>query len=102
VSSGVGTSAIQLLKQVPDVNIFATAGSKEKIDEVVKLGATAGFNYKEGPWNAQLLPRTRSGKGVDIILDPVGKDYFQQDLDSLNSDGYGFALLLCGNYLFCS
>lgn len=85
--SGVGTSAIQLLKQVPDVNIFATAGSKEKIDEVVKLGAKAGFNYKEGPWKDKLLPLTRSGKGVDIILDPVGKDYFQSDLDSLNPDG---------------
>lgn len=83
----MGTSAVQLLKQVADVNIFATAGSKEKIEEVIKLGAKAGFNYKEGSWKEKLLPLTRNGKGVDIILDPVGKDYFQSDLDSLNLDG---------------
>jgi len=46
--SGVGTSAIQLLKQVPDVRIFATAGSQAKLDEALRLGATGAFNYKEG------------------------------------------------------
>jgi len=72
---------------VKDVAVFVTAGSQEKIDFCRSLGAKAGFNYKEGNWKDALVPQTRGGQGFDVILDPVGQNYFQSNLDALRLDG---------------
>lgn len=61
------------------------------------------MNKLVGPWKDKLLPQTRNGKGVDLILDPVGKDYFQSDLDSLSVDGpfspvFLFAISVCSHH----
>jgi len=82
--SGVGTSVIQLCKLVEGVEVFLTAGSKEKIDHCIKLGAKGGANYKEGPWLPQLQKLVNE---VDIIIDCVGANYFSQDLQLLNLEG---------------
>ena len=46
----MGTSAIQLVKQFQNTKVLVTAGSEEKIEFCKKLGASAGFNRKDGPW----------------------------------------------------
>eukprot|EP01128_Nolandella_sp_AFSM9_P008568 TRINITY_DN525_c2_g1_i1.p1 TRINITY_DN525_c2_g1~~TRINITY_DN525_c2_g1_i1.p1 ORF type:complete len:367 (-),score=116.88 TRINITY_DN525_c2_g1_i1:221-1321(-) len=84
-ASGVGTSAIQLLNLVEGVKTYVTVGSAEKIDRCVSLGAHGGLNRKDGPWKEPLLKLTEGG--VDLILDPVGKNYFPDDLAVLNKDG---------------
>eukprot|EP01130_Rhizamoeba_saxonica_P009980 TRINITY_DN4083_c0_g1_i1.p1 TRINITY_DN4083_c0_g1~~TRINITY_DN4083_c0_g1_i1.p1 ORF type:complete len:374 (-),score=99.89 TRINITY_DN4083_c0_g1_i1:38-1159(-) len=84
-ASGVGTSAIQLTKIKDNVKVFITAGSEEKIKFCTDLGAIAGVNYKKGPWIDEILELTDGG--VDFILDFVGKDYFQQNIDTLNLEG---------------
>jgi tumor protein p53-inducible protein 3 len=83
--SGVGTAAVQLIREAGAFSLV-TAGSKEKIDLCLALGARAGWNYKEGafaPWVAEWT----EGRGVDIILDFVGASYFEQNLQSMASDG---------------
>ena len=83
--SGVGTAAIQLVREAGG-NSLVTAGSKEKIDLCLALGARAGWNYKEGafaPWVAEWT----DGRGVDILLDFVGAPYFEQNLRSMAADG---------------
>jgi len=45
-ASGVGTAAVQLVRLFGAVPIV-TAGSPEKLRAAEKLGAAAGFNYKE-------------------------------------------------------
>jgi putative PIG3 family NAD(P)H quinone oxidoreductase len=83
--SGVGTAAIQLVHEAGGTS-FATAGSREKIDRCLALGARAGWNYKEGafaPWVARMT----GDKGVDIVLDFVGAPYFEQNLQALAVDG---------------
>jgi len=83
--SGVGTAAVQLIREAGAFSLV-TAGSKEKIDLCLALGARAGWNYKEGafaPWIAEWT----EGRGVDIILDFVGASYFEQNLQSMASDG---------------
>jgi putative PIG3 family NAD(P)H quinone oxidoreductase len=83
--SGVGTAAIQLVREAKATSLV-TAGSREKIDRCLALGARAGWNYKEGafaPWVAQVT----GGKGVDIVLDFVGAPYFEQNVQSLAVDG---------------
>lgn len=45
-ASGVGTAAVQLARLLGAVPVV-TAGSPEKLKMAEKLGAAAGFNYKE-------------------------------------------------------
>jgi NADPH:quinone reductase-like Zn-dependent oxidoreductase len=56
-ASGVGTAAIQLVKQA-SAHAFVTAGSAEKIRFAEELGAVKGFNYKEGSFASQVLEAT--------------------------------------------
>jgi tumor protein p53-inducible protein 3 len=84
-ASGVGTAAIQLVREAGATSLV-TAGSREKIDRCLALGARAGWNYKEGafpPWVAQMT----GGEGVDIVLDFVGAAFFEQNLQALAVDG---------------
>jgi putative PIG3 family NAD(P)H quinone oxidoreductase len=83
--SGVGTAAIQLVREAGGISLV-TAGSREKIDRSLALGARAGWNPKEGPF-APWVAQATGGKGVDIVLDFVGAKYFEQNVQSLAVDG---------------
>jgi NADPH:quinone reductase-like Zn-dependent oxidoreductase len=83
--SGVGTAAIQLAREAGAASLV-TAGSREKIDRSLALGARAGWNYKEGPFAPWVAEQT-GGHGVDIVLDFLGAPYFEQNLRSLAADG---------------
>ncbi|KAL9596916.1 MAG: hypothetical protein Q9219_005479 [cf. Caloplaca sp. 3 TL-2023] len=86
-ASSVSIAGIQLSRGDKAGAIFVTAGSQEKIDFCVKeLGATAGFNYHTQDWSKEVLAATE-GKGVDIIVDFVGQNYFQGNLDAAARDG---------------
>ncbi|KZZ89141.1 hypothetical protein AAL_07789 [Moelleriella libera RCEF 2490] len=81
-ASGVGIAGIQLSRAAGASQIFATAGSDAKCAFVAgdEIGATAAFNYKTQDWVAEIKERT-GGQGVDFIVDFVGGDYFQKNLD---------------------
>jgi len=85
-ASGVGTAAIQLAKLKPHTKVFVTAGSQEKIDFCKSYGADDGINYKEQDF-AKEIDRLTNGNGVDIIVDFIGADYFERNLQCLNFDG---------------
>lgn len=61
-TSGVGTAAIQLVRQAGAIPLV-TAGSLDKIKTAEKLGAAAGFNYKERDFSEAVLEFT---KGKDL------------------------------------
>ncbi|MBI5904258.1 MAG: NAD(P)H-quinone oxidoreductase [Deltaproteobacteria bacterium] len=84
-ASGVGTAAIQLVKEAGGSSLV-TAGSPEKIARCVALGARAGWNYKDGPFAPWVAEKT-GGRGVDIVLDFVGAPFFEQNLQSLGVNG---------------
>jgi putative PIG3 family NAD(P)H quinone oxidoreductase len=90
-ASGIGTSAIQLAKSLPGVRVFATAGSDEKCKMCESLGAEKCINYKSTPdFVSEILLATKDepgGAGVDFILDFVGQQYFNQNLNLLKTDG---------------
>jgi len=80
-ASGVGTAAIQLAKHVFQMpEIYITAGSQEKIDFCKALGATEGFNHKDGSWARAFKERLGEDAAVDVILDCIGYPYFAQDI----------------------
>jgi NADPH:quinone reductase len=84
-SSGIGTTAIQLAKAF-GARIFTTAGSREKCQACEKLGADVAIEYKREDF-AQVIKEKTIGRGVDVILDMVGGDYFQRNINSLAVDG---------------
>jgi NADPH2:quinone reductase len=84
-SSGIGTTAIQLAKAF-GARIFTTAGSLEKCQACEKLGADVAIEYKREDFAAVIREKT-AGRGVDVILDMVGGDYFQRNINSLAVEG---------------
>ncbi|KAH6899836.1 hypothetical protein B0T10DRAFT_7257 [Thelonectria olida] len=86
-ASGVSISGIQLSRVAGASEIYATAGTQEKCDFITsKLGATAAFNYKTQDW-AEEIKKATGGKGVDYIVDFVGGNYFQNNLNVAARDG---------------
>ncbi len=84
-ASGVGTAGIQMARET-GARIFVTAGSADKIQRCVELGATAGCNYKEQDF-AQWIKEVTNGKGVDVIEDFIGAAYWDKNLQSLKIGG---------------
>lgn len=84
-TSGIGVTAIQLATEFGS-RIFATAGSREKCDACVRLGADAAINYKEADFAASIKELT-AGMGVNVVLDMVGGSYAAQNLRCLAMDG---------------
>jgi len=86
-ASSVSIAGIQLSKVGGASAIYVTAGADEKIEFCKSLGATAGFNYKTQDWSKAILKATND-KGVDIIIDFIGQNYFQGNLDVAARDGH--------------
>jgi putative PIG3 family NAD(P)H quinone oxidoreductase len=84
-SSGIGTTAIQIARAF-GARVFATAGSEEKCAACEKLGAERAVNYKTEDFVAVLATAT-DGRGVDVILDMVGGEYFRRNIDLLALEG---------------
>ena len=81
-SSGIGTTAIQLAKAF-GARVFTTAGSDDKCDACIRLGAEAAFNYR----NTDFVEKMQALGGADLILDMVGGPYIQRNIKSLADDG---------------
>jgi len=84
-TSGIGTTAIQLAHALGS-RVFATAGSAEKCAACEKLGAVRGINYRSDDFVA-VVKQLTDGRGVDVVLDMVGGDYFPRNMDALAADG---------------
>ena len=88
-ASGIGTAAIQLCN-IFNCKSFVTAGSSQKINYCINLGANNGSLRHEKPFED--IKRWEPN-GIDIILDPVGGKYFEDNLSILSMEG---RLLLIG------
>ena len=84
-SSGIGSTAIQLAKAF-GARVFVTAGSEEKCEFCLKLGADAAINYRVRDFVAAVRQLTE-GKGVDLILDMVGGSYLPKNIEALATEG---------------
>ncbi len=84
-TSGIGTTAIQLAKAF-GAEVYATAGSKEKCEACVKLGAKRAINYREEDF-AEVIKAETDRRGVDTVLDMIGAAYLEKNLSVLARDG---------------
>jgi putative PIG3 family NAD(P)H quinone oxidoreductase len=92
-ASGVGTAAIQLCRALGNP-CFVTVGSDEKLARCLELGAVAGANRKAGRWAD--AARAWAPQGVDVVLDPVGGGYLEDDLALLATGGRVVVIGLMG------
>jgi putative PIG3 family NAD(P)H quinone oxidoreductase len=84
-TSGIGTTAIQLAV-ARGARVLATAGSDEKCRAAEALGAARSINYRTEDF-AAVVKEFTGGRGVDLILDIVGADYFARNIAALAVDG---------------
>lgn len=83
-ASGVGTAAIQLALVLDAVPIVTA--SKEKHNLCSNLGARATIDYKNQDFVTEVKNFTNE-KGVDVIIDFIGGDYFKKNIEILRNDG---------------
>jgi putative PIG3 family NAD(P)H quinone oxidoreductase len=84
-SSGIGTMAIQLARQI-GATVAVTAGSAAKLDRCRELGASILVNYREQDFVEQVRQAT-DGRGADVILDNMGAIYLARNVELLATNG---------------
>lgn len=84
-SSGIGSTAIQLANAF-DATVITTAGSAEKAEFCRSLGADLAINYRETDFEDAISEFT-GGSGVNVVLDMVGGEYIQKNINCLAPDG---------------
>ena len=84
-ASGVGTAAIQICKAKGNP-CFVTAGTKEKISRCIELGAEGG-TIRNVENFADAVAKWTDNNGVQVILDPVGANYLEDNMKSLSLEG---------------
>ena len=90
-SGGIGTSTIQLAK-VMGLHTICAVGSNEKADYVKSLGADEIVRYDQVDLKETVKELT-DGKGVDIVIDPVGGEATEQ---ALRATAFNGRLLVIG------
>lgn len=83
--SGIGNIAVQLAKSM-SCRVIATAGTTEKCAILENLGADISLNYNTSTLTEQCETHGVMGE-VDVVLDMVGGDFEQFNLECLAVDG---------------
>ncbi len=73
-AGGVGSSAVQMAK-AHGCWVIAAAGGPEKVETCRRLGADVVVDYTNDDLYERVMEAT-SGRGCDVVYDPVGGDYF--------------------------
>jgi NADPH:quinone reductase len=85
-AGGVGSTAVQMAKQLGAGKIFATAGGEQKLKIARDLGADVAIDYVKDDF-AKAIADATGGTGVDMVLDAVGGDVFVKGLPVLANFG---------------
>ena len=83
--AGIGTTAIQLCRQFGASLVIATAGSEIKCNACERLGARA-INYRSQDF-VSIVGELTGGRGVDMVLDHMGGNYCNRNLEVLAEHG---------------
>lgn len=81
-TSGIGVTAIRMAK-LWGARVFGTARGVAKAGAARTLGADLAIDSAASDW----LGPVRDAGGADVILDMVGGDYVQQNLEALKPGG---------------
>lgn len=81
-NSGIGVTAIQMAKAC-GARVFATARGAEKVARAKQTGAELAIDASAGDW----VEPVKAAGGVDVVLDMVGRDYFEGNIEVLKPEG---------------
>jgi NADPH:quinone reductase-like Zn-dependent oxidoreductase len=91
IGGGVALAAMQIAKMI-GARTWVTSSHDEKLQRAKSLGADETFNYRTQDVAKEI--RARTGKrGVDVVVDNVGKDTWTRSLLALGRRG---RLVTCG------
>lgn len=85
-AGGVGSLAVQIAKALGAGLVIGTASTAERREFVKSLGADAAISYEEPGWTDQVRELT-GGRGVDVLIESIGGDVFEQNFDALATFG---------------
>ena len=80
---GVGSAAVQVARQL-GARVIATAGQDWKLERARELGADAVAGYEDF---AETARQATDGRGVDVVLEGVGKATFAASVRSMAPGG---------------
>jgi len=81
-TGGIGSFAIQLAAAL-GLEVYATAGSPERVARCREMGATAAWDYTSEDWVAGM----RAAGGADVVLDVMGAAYLERNVAALATGG---------------
>ncbi|WP_230979742.1 NAD(P)H-quinone oxidoreductase [Steroidobacter gossypii] len=81
-NSGIGVTAIQMAKAC-GARVFATARGAEKAARAKQTGADIAIDASAGDW----VEPVKAAGGADLVLDMVGRDYFEGNIEVLKPEG---------------
>lgn len=84
-AGGVGGLLVQMAVNA-GASVAGTAGSKEKLDKISRLGTSLPINYRSGDFVSQIESSEEFGK-LDVIFDPVGGASVKQGIKLLRPGG---------------
>src|SRR5437870_7197253 len=88
-ASGVGTAAIQVA-HAAGATVYGTSRTADKLERLheLNLGLDKSVAVGDQPANfVEAVQKWTNGAGVDVILDLVGGNYFDANLEALASHG---------------
>jgi NADPH2:quinone reductase len=83
-AGGVGTATIQVARGA-GARVLAVVSSAEKAEVARSAGADVAL-LSTGDWVSEVKAATQ-GRGVDVVMDPVGGDIFDLSLKCLAAEG---------------
>jgi NADPH:quinone reductase-like Zn-dependent oxidoreductase len=90
--SGVSSAAIQIARLLGARRIVVTAGGEAKLAKARELGATHTVDYRQHDF-VKATKEATGGKGVEVVVDHVGGEVFENSLRALAWAG---RVVLCG------
>ena len=85
-AGGVGGLAVQIAKALGAGPVIGTASTAARREFVMALGADAAISYDEPGWTEQVRELT-AGRGVDVLIESIGGEVFEQNFDALATFG---------------
>jgi len=84
-ASGMGSMGVMMCDAL-GAEVYTTAGSDEKCRALEARGATRAINYKTEDFE-QVLSQLQLNNRIDVILDMIGGEYIQKNLNLAAPEG---------------
>ena len=91
IGGGVASASLQVAKKI-GARVIVTSGSNDKLERARDLGADYGIDHRSKDFVQEVQTMT-GGRGVDVVLDSIGGEFWRKSLASLARGG---RLVTCG------